>query len=433
MSKQTDNSHDKIRLVSEDLLENPPKNVNKSNNVIKDKEDSLGFDVDWDTIEENYRNSQRHRHHRHRHSSHNHEHSHNSIHSSKKTSSRKSSKTDKKKKWSIKKKIIVGILLFFLCIIIGIISAFFVMNYLGKQAMLNYDNLNVSVPENADYKEGGRLVYYNGNTYEFNKNIATILFMGVDKRNLDDQDPNRHGQADALYLLTYNTSTGKIRVLSLNRDTITDVSRYDADGNYYDTTPTQLCLAYAYGDGKYLSAENQLVAVERLIYNIPINAYYAIDLSAIKILNDDIGGVTLTPDYTFGSFTKGQEITIKGDMAEEFVRHRDVTLLDDNLRRMHCQRQYINAFASQIVPAIKNDLTLPMDLYNDSSKYTVTNIDASKLTYLASSLATKFSGIEFITINGQYEMVEGDKSAQYKIDNEQLFETILDLFYTKIK
>ena len=94
MSKQTDNSHDKIRLVSEDLLENPPKNVNKSNNVIKDKEDSLGFDVDWDTIEENYRNSQRHRHHRHRHSSHNHEHSHNSIHSSKKTSSRKSSKTD---------------------------------------------------------------------------------------------------------------------------------------------------------------------------------------------------------------------------------------------------------------------------------------------------------------------------------------------------
>ena len=100
---------------------------------------------------------------------------------------------------------------------------------------------------------------------------------------------------------------------------------------------------------------------------------------------------------------------------------------------MHCQRQYINAFASQIVPAIKNDLTLPMDLYNDSSKYTVTNIDASKLTYLASSLATKFSGIEFITINGQYEMVEGDKSAQYKIDNEQLFETILNLFYTKIK
>lgn len=404
----------------------------QTNNVIKDREGSQGFDVDWDTIEENYRRSQRRRHRRH-HSSHSSGHSHNSEHSSDKSSNKKSSKTKQKKKWSVKKKIIVGILLFFLCIIIGTISAFFIMNYLGKQAMLNYDNLNVSVPEDIDYKEGGRLVYYNGNTYEFNKNIATILFMGVDKRNLDDQDKNRHGQADALYLLTYNTSTGKIRVLALNRDTMTDVSRYDVDGNYYDTTSTQLCLAYAYGDGKYLSAENQLVAVERLIYNVPINAYYAIDLSAIKVLNDDIGGVTLTPNYTFGSFTKGQEITIKGDMAEEFVRHRDVSLLDDNLRRMDCQRQYISAFASQVVSAIKSDITLPMDLYNDSSQYTVTNIDASKLTYLASSLATKFSGIEFITTTGQYEMVKGDKSAQYKIDKEKLFETILDLFYTKIK
>lgn len=455
MSKQTDSLYDNIEFIPDEPSDNPVNSDDsakafENGNVIKDKENSQGFDVDWDTIEDNYRQRHHHRHHS-THSSHHSEHSHHSSgshhsdHSHRSESSehsdkrkkqgaeKSSSKKEKKKKWSIKKKIFVGILLFLLCIIIGIISAFFIMRYMGKQAMLNYDNLNVSVPDGIDYKEGGRLVYYNGHTYEFNKSIATILFMGIDKKEFDDRDPNSHGQADALYLLTYNTTTGKIRVLALNRDTITDISRYDVEGNYYDTSPTQLCLAYAYGDGKELSAENQLTAVERLIYNVPINAYYAIDLSAIKILNDDIGGVTLTPEYTFGSFTKGQQITIKGDMAEEFVRHRDVSQLDDNLRRMACQRQYINAFANQIVPAIKDNLTLPLDLYNDSSKYTVTNIDTSKLTYLASSLATSYSGIEFITTSGKYEMVEGDTSAQFIIDKNKLFETVLDLFYTKIQ
>lgn len=440
MSRQTDDLYDNIEFISDEPSENAVNNkteykASKNNNVVKDKENSQGFDVDWDTIEENYRHSHRHHSHSHHseHGSHHSSHPHHSGSPKKHSSKKKTSKKDKNEKWSVKKKIFVGILLFLLCIIIGVISAFFIMRHLGKQAMLNYENLNVNVPEGVDYKEGGRLVYYNGHTYEFNKNIATILFMGIDKKDSDNHNPNSHGKADALYLFTYNTTTGKIRILSLNRDTITDISRYDENGNYYDTISTQLCLAYAYADGKHLSAENQLTAVERLIYNVPINAYYAIDLSAIKILNDDIGGVTLTPNYTFGSFTKGQQITIKGDMAEEFVRHRDFTLLDDNLRRMACQRQYIDAFANQIVPAIKNDITIPLDLYNHSSDYTVTNIDTSKLTYLASSLASNYSGIDFITTSGKYEMVEGDESAQFKVNKDELFETVLDLFYTRIK
>ena len=173
--------------------------------------------------------------------------------------------------------------------------------------------------------------------------------------------------------------------------------------------------------------------MERLIYNIPINAYYAIDLSAIKVINDDIGGVTVTPEYTFGSFTKGQSITLKGDLTEEFVRHRDTTLLDDNLRRMSCQRLYLNSFTSQIVPAIKDDFTLPLKLYQDSSEYTVTNINPNIMTYLASSLATNYSGLNMITTKGEYKMVTGDASAEFKLDKNDFFEKILDIYYNKIK
>lgn len=399
--------------------------MNKQTNVIHDREDSLGFDVDWDTIEKNYK--RRHRHHHHSHSG-----------SDKKGSdptgnNSKFAPADSKHNRHIKKKIIIGILLFLLCLVVGLISAFLIMRYKGRQALLNYDNLNLSIPDGIDYEDGGNIVYYNGHTYQFNKNIATLLFMGIDNRELkDNATAGTAGQADALYLFTYDVRSGNIKVLCLNRDIMTDISRYDESGKYYDTSTKQLCLAYAYGDGKKLSAENQVTAVERLIYNVPIYSYYAIDLSAIKILNDDIGGVTLTPEYTFGSFTKGQQITLKGDLTEEFVRTRDISLLDDNLRRMDCQRQYINAFAGQIIPAISNNFNIPMKLYQDSSKYTVTNIDVSMLTYLASSLALKHSGMELVTISGQYKDNPNDLFAEFELDQDKFFETILSLFYIKL-
>lgn len=401
--------------------------------AIKDTDDSQGFDVDWELVEQKYQHH-RHRHHHSSGSGHSHHHSSHSEHlSDNKKNSKGKKKKSSKKKWSRKKKVLVGILIFFLTLIIGVISTFFILRYLGKQAMLNYNNLNITVPDGIDYDDNGRIIYYKGHTYQFNENIASVLFMGIDNRQLkENATAGTAGQADALYLFTYNALNGEIKVLSLNRDTMTDISRYDAGGKYYDTTKTQLCLAYAYGDGKTLSAENQVTAVERLLYNVPINAYYAIDLDAIKILNDDIGGVTLTPEYTFGSFVKGQQVTIKGDMAEEFVRHRDTSLLDDNLRRMACQRLYINSFANQIVPAIKRDFQVPIKLYRHSSAETVTNIQMPILTYLASSLATNFSGLNMKTTNGKYIDNPDDPAAQFIISKKPLFETVLDFYYTRI-
>lgn len=398
--------------------------------AIKDTDDAQGFEVDWELVEEKYRQKHQHRSHHRSSDSDNLEH----HHSFASDDGRKNKKGNiPKKKWSKKKKILIGILIFFLCLIIGLISTFFILRYLGKQALLDYNDLNIAVPEGIDYEDNGQIIYYKGHTYQFNENIASVLFMGIDNRELkENATAGTAGQADALYLFTYNSLTGQIKVLSLNRDTMTDIGRYDANGTYYDTTTSQLCLAYAYGDGKTLSAENQVTAVERLLYNIPINAYYAINLDAIKILNDDIGGVTLTPEYSFGNFVKGQQVTIKGDMAEQFVRYRDTSLLDDNLRRMACQQLYINSFANQIVPAIKKDLQVPVNLYQHSSDYTVTNIQLPILTYLGSSLATNFSGLNMTTTSGKYVDVPSDESAEYMVEKKKLFETVLDFYYTKI-
>ena len=85
------------------------------------------------------------------------------------------------------------------------------------------------------------------------------------------------------------------------------------------------------------------------------------------------------------------------------------------------------------MPAIKDDFTLPLKLYQDSSEYTVTNINPNIMTYLASSLATNYSGLNMITTKGEYKMVTGDASAEFKLDKNDFFEKILDIYYNKIK
>ena len=391
--------------------------MNNRPNVIIDKKDSDGFDVDWETIEKEYRT--RHRRHSRRH-----------RRSSRKNITNASVPQKKKKKLKI---FLLGLLIFLIILVLSLTIAFFVLRYIGKQNM-TATNFKMSVPDFVeDYKDDGKILQYNGHTYQFNENLSSILFMGIDNTKMEDKTVSgTSGQADALYLLVFNLKTGKLRTLVINRDTMVDINLYDVAGKYVGSKRKQLCLAYAYGDGKKKSVDNQLKSVKRLLYNLPITSYYAIDLSAIKILNDDIGGVTLTPNYTFGSFTKGQSVTLKGNQAEEFVRKRDVTQLDDHLRRIECQKQYITSFANQIVPSIRKDFRVPISLYSDSAQYSNSNMGIPELVFLSSSLATTYSGIEFIGTPGTYKMVQGDTSAEYLLDQKAFFETILDLYYTKI-
>ena len=469
-------SSEPAEVKADALSSEPAKSSADASNdsVIKDTGEGTSFVADWDQIEKDYQeknfgSSHSHRHHRSRHSSrhgsssggghsssgehrhsssgehrhhsshsssgeHRHHSSHSSHHSSSRhSSSRKGNKEKKeRKKWSKKKKIIVGILLFLLCIIIGVVSAFFIMRWQGKKELTNYDQLNLNLPDWVKYRDGGFYVFYKGHEYTFNDNIATILFMGIDNRKLKtNAKMGTAGQADALYLATYDVNTKRMRILCINRDTMTDISRYDVEGNYLDTKTTQICLAYAFGDGKKTSAENEKTAVQRLIYNIPVNAYYAIDLSAIKILNDDVGGVPVTPQYTFKGFKKGVPVTLKGNQAETFVRHRDIKLMDDNLRRIECQKQYINQFAKRIVPATRSNLNTPSKLYNHSKKYTVSSFDPSMVVYLATDMAFNFHGFEMINTQGTYKKVKEDASAEFFVKEVPFFETILDMFYIR--
>ena len=110
---------------------------------------------------------------------------------------------------------------------------------------------------------------------------------------------------------------------------------------------------------------------------------------AVSVLNDAVGGVTVTTPQTFKEFTKGETVTLYGESAETFVRNRDTSVLDSNNSRMERQRVYIESFFKTLAAGTKENLMLPVDLFNAASPYTVTNIDIPKVTYLASNILEK--------------------------------------------
>lgn len=346
-----------------------------------------------------------------------------------------SSHKKEKKKKKLWLKILIGILIGLIVLILSGIITLFVLINVGKGAMLDANKTAIiNVPTYVQQVEqDGKTIVYNGKTYKYNEAITSILFMGIDRDQFADDDENlgTNGDADALMLLTYDTSNGNTDLISISRDTMADIDVYSKDGTYIGIEKQQICLAYAYGDGKETSCTNQVNAVSRLFYNIPISSYLSMDLDAVSVLNDAVGGVTVTSPQTFKEFTKGETVTLYGESAETFVRNRDTSVLDSNNSRMERQRVYIESFFKTLAAGTKENLMLPVDLFNAASPYTVTNIDIPKVTYLASNILEKdFSEIEMQNVPG--EVVQGEVYAEYHLDQEKFFEMFLNVYYTPV-
>jgi LCP family protein required for cell wall assembly len=341
------------------------------------------------------------------------------------------SKHRKMKTW---KKVLLSIGCTLLGLIIIAVGTVAYLIYQGGNELFNSD-IHVSAPQGIETEENGKYVIYNGETYKFNDKVTNILCMGVDKRDLD-QDNNSKvkasgGQADVLMLVSIDTSNGKITLFNISRDTMIDVTMYSAGGAYAGTENQQICLSYAYGDGKESSCENTVNSVQRLFYNIPINTYFSLDLDGIAALNDSVGGVDVVSPETIGDFVEGQSYHLVGQQAESFVRTRDTSKVDSNNMRMQRQKVYIQSFMNTVLQQTKKDLTTPLDLFNASAPYSCTNLNPSKVTYLAQqAVLGGMSGIDMMSVPGQIKM--GKKYAEFNVSEAEFYQMFLNVYYTKM-
>ncbi|MEE1076481.1 MAG: LCP family protein [Acutalibacteraceae bacterium] len=347
--------------------------------------------------------------------------------------------TPKRKKKSKKFKIFVGIGSSIISILLAVCITLTVLLINGEKSILR-GNDQVKIQPPANVTVDGEYIVYNGEKYLYNNKITTILFSGIDTHTTDrvEGQLGTAGQADSLFVMALDTESGKYKLMSVSRDTMVDVNICDVNGNFSSTKKMQICLAHAYGDGKEISNENLKASVSRLFFGIPVNAYITIDLDVIPVLNDAVGGVNVNVIEDLSSYDpllkKGANVTLVGNQAEIYVRSRDVEGdANQNNLRMERQISYITSFIQQSIQITKKDLKTPINLFNQITPYTRTDITPSEITYLSSMfMKNGFSPEEnYLQVPG--EAVAGEEYAEYYTNTDEFFKIILDTYYTKVQ
>ena len=324
-------------------------------------------------------------------------------------------------------------------------ATFAILYHVGKSSMLNYADASIAFEDTPTTPgqeppeerlltyDDGKTVVYQGKTYVLNENVTAILFIGVDKSSIKKNDVyGNGGEGDCILLIGLDTQTGQTNVVNISRDSYAQVDIYSANGKYLESRSTQLCRAYAYGDGEKLSCENMVKSVSRLLYGLPIQSYVAMDTQAIGFASDAIGGVTLVPQgdiipFSYSDLPEGEEITLHGDAAMMYLRYRNKLKPEGNLDRMARQKQFVSAFMAQAMEATQADLSTILDLYSAISDYTYTDLSLADATFLLTTFMNHGASFDFSTVKGTNE-VHG-QNVIYYLDQTSLYETVLKVFY----
>lgn len=281
-------------------------------------------------------------------------------------------------------------------------------------------------------------VKYKDAVYAYKEEILTFLIMGIDKQNDVEEvaEGTNGGQADALFLAVLDPQERRIKVIGVNRNTMTDIDIYDESGAYASTVKAQIAIQHGFGNGMEESCEYQRKAVANLFYQLPIHGYAAVNMSAVATINDAVGGVEVTVpadlDGLSEEFTEGETLQLQGENAFWFVKYRDTDVFGSADMRLERQKQYLNRFIGAAKQAVRKDASVVFDLYQAVKPQMVTDISLDEAVYLAPILAEyAFAEEDFHMVPG--ETVMGEKFEEFYPDEDAMFEMILDIFYEKVQ
>lgn len=294
------------------------------------------------------------------------------------------------------------------------------------------DHYRINSDSSTDSRE---TITYKNETYVKKGNLETYLIAGIDAPGKVEKvtEYDGTGQCDVLAVIVRDRSTDQCKLLSIDRNTITAVKSLDNDGTYLDTTDIQISLAHAMGFDQQVRAENTVDAVSHLLGDQTIDGYAMVNMGAIQVVNDMVGGVTVTIEDDFSdidpSMKKGETVTLMGEQAETYVRSRKEVADGSNQNRMSRQSNYEEAFKPAFRSKCAENSKFPLEVYHAMEDYMTTNISAKKFCRLAILMSDENQD-EKVAISGTYGLDEDDWQT-FTPDEDSLQEAILELFYQK--
>ena len=276
-----------------------------------------------------------------------------------------------------------------------------------------------------------KTIVHEGVEYFPRQDIDVFLLMGVDKYGPveDSGSYNNDGETDMVMLLVFDQAAETFSVLNLNRDTMLEMPVLGVGGRPAGTSYGQIALAHTYGSGLEDSCENTVAAVSGLLNGIRIDHYIAMNMDAIAVLNDAVGGVSVnvTEDFSAaGTDIPMGETVLYGQQAIDYVRYRMDVGDQMNVSRMERQNQYVAAFLTALRRKMETDSDFVVKTYEDAAPYLVTDCSSTVLSSVLEHYGHYGLG-ETVTLEGENR--KGEVYMEFYADPDALKQLTVDLFY----
>ena len=270
-----------------------------------------------------------------------------------------------------------------------------------------------------------------GIDYYPRRDITVMMLLGLDQTGpVEDSGVfTNPGTSDAVMLLIFDEKNETWSILQLNRDTMMDIPVLGLGGKEAGTIFAQLALAHTYGSGLEDSCLNTRKAVSNFLGGISIDYYISMNMDAVAIVNDAVGGVTVTVTDDFSdvdpTLTMGQ-VTLRGEQALSFVRDRQNVGDQKHVSRMERHREYMEGFTEALGEKLKEGTGFVVETYSAVAPYLVSDCPISSLTAMIERYQDyQFTGV--ITPEGQSTV--GRQYYEFYADEQKLDELVIDLFY----
>lgn len=314
---------------------------------------------------------------------------------------------NKKKKNKTVGKTILKIVLFFMLILTA------AGGYVAWQVYSDVKNTTADMYEGVEGQEAhvARLdkpVDVNGG-----KDPFTVLLMGID----NDGDNVEHGRSDTMMLVTVNPNTEKTSILSIPRDTYTEIVGRG--------TKDKINHAHAFG-----KASMAMNSVQNLL-DVPVDYYLSVNMESMQQMVDAVGGITVTPPLSFTQdsyqFTEGQPTHMNGEKALAYTRMRKKDPNGDYGRQFR-QRQIIEG-AMKSVASIDSIMNY-RDILGTMGNTMKTNMNFSEMQDLFSNYRTAANNIEQDQLSGSGTMMNG---VYYEIIPDEEIARVQDQLKTELE
>lgn len=313
------------------------------------------------------------------------------------------------------------------------LAATVVINKLKEQK-----NYHVTGANSVDVGAGYRYTEYNGKKYQYNNRVTTLLYAGLDsfdelKKTATYGDKAR---ADSIMLIVLDEVSKKMSVVAINRDTMTEVHRFSRNGEDLGVYVTHLGYAYTNGDGGEASCENLKTAVSTLFNNLPIDGYMVSNQTSIVMINDLVGGVTVTVPNDdlaakYPELTTGNVVTLDESNVRAYVQQRDTAVDFSNEGRIERQKSFVLSFMDEFGTMVKEDASSVWDSLEACSDWMQTDITKNKYLSLADAFSnTNLTPDSYYILEGEDQL--GELHDEFYYDEDALQELIIKLFYREI-